>query len=234
MDRSWGCAAPWLGVLWVAGIGIRVAQPQPLAPTIRPAIDRYCTGCHNSKLKTGGLALNSADDPSAHSDVWEKVVRKLRTRSMPPAGLPRPDEATYTGHPDRGREARSTPPRPLTPTRGAPIPSAASTAPSTELHPRPAGARRRRRTRCSRRRRESRLRQRDRRRAVADAARALRQRRAEDQPPRARQARKLARRRHRHAAAGPHPGAALRRLPARNPRRHDGLATRSRWTPSTN
>src|SRR6185436_10430982 len=29
------------------------------------------------------------------TDVWEKVVRKLRGGVMPPAGLPRPDEATY-------------------------------------------------------------------------------------------------------------------------------------------
>ncbi len=32
---------------------------------------------------------------AAHAEQWEKVVKKLRTRAMPPAGLPRPDEATY-------------------------------------------------------------------------------------------------------------------------------------------
>ena len=31
-----------------------------------------------------------------HAETWEKVVRKLRTRSMPPVGRPRPDKATYT------------------------------------------------------------------------------------------------------------------------------------------
>jgi hypothetical protein len=30
-----------------------------------------------------------------HPEEWEKVVRKLRPRYMPPAGLPRPDEKTY-------------------------------------------------------------------------------------------------------------------------------------------
>jgi hypothetical protein len=30
-----------------------------------------------------------------HADVWEKVVRKLRARQMPPVGKERPDEATY-------------------------------------------------------------------------------------------------------------------------------------------
>src|SRR5439155_16426381 len=35
------------------------------------------------------------DEVSQHADVWEKVVRKIRARQMPPIGLPRPDEAVY-------------------------------------------------------------------------------------------------------------------------------------------
>src|SRR5262249_24674744 len=60
-------------------------------------ISQYCIGCHNAKLKTAGLALDtiSADRVSQHPEVWEKVIRKLRARYMPPAGLPRPDERTY-------------------------------------------------------------------------------------------------------------------------------------------
>ena len=63
----------------------------------RATLDRYCTGCHNSRLKTGGLVLEgaAADNPGAHPEIWEKVVRRLRVRSMPPAGLPRPDDITY-------------------------------------------------------------------------------------------------------------------------------------------
>jgi hypothetical protein len=43
------------------------------------------------------LVLNtiSAGDVDENSDAWEKVVRKLRARSMPPAGLPRPEERSY-------------------------------------------------------------------------------------------------------------------------------------------
>jgi hypothetical protein len=33
-------------------------------------------------------------EAAAHSDVWEKVVMKLRGGMMPPQGMPRPDEAT--------------------------------------------------------------------------------------------------------------------------------------------
>src|SRR6185437_15004570 len=66
----------------------------------RATLDRYCIGCHNSKFKTAGLALDatavSVDTPAAHPEIWEKVIRRLHVRSMPPAGLPRPDETTYT------------------------------------------------------------------------------------------------------------------------------------------
>ena len=34
-------------------------------------------------------------DVAKHPDVWEKVVRKLRARQMPPVGKERPDDATY-------------------------------------------------------------------------------------------------------------------------------------------
>jgi hypothetical protein len=35
------------------------------------------------------------EDTGQHAEAWEKVVRKLGTRSMPPVGLPRPDERAY-------------------------------------------------------------------------------------------------------------------------------------------
>jgi Protein of unknown function (DUF1587). len=68
-----------------------------LAQQSAPVLNRYCTGCHNEKTKSGGLALDRLkdSDPGQHPEVWEKVVRRLRARSMPPVGLPRPDEGTY-------------------------------------------------------------------------------------------------------------------------------------------
>jgi hypothetical protein len=61
-------------------------------------LDRYCISCHNTRLRTAGLALDIVDAalPAANPEVWERVIAKLRARSMPPAGMPRPDEATYT------------------------------------------------------------------------------------------------------------------------------------------
>jgi hypothetical protein len=72
-----------------------VATAAPVAP--RPVLNRYCVSCHNEKLKTAGLALDTIDASNlgAGTDTWEKVVRKLRSRAMPPAGSPRPDDATY-------------------------------------------------------------------------------------------------------------------------------------------
>lgn len=63
----------------------------------RAVLDRYCAGCHNGKVKAGGLDLKTAGVASSGSapEVWEKVVTKLRHRHMPPPGLPRPDERTY-------------------------------------------------------------------------------------------------------------------------------------------
>src|SRR5262249_26457043 len=60
-------------------------------------INKYCVTCHNQKLLTSGVSLESADvtNVPAGAELWEKVIRKLRTRTMPPAGMPRPDAATY-------------------------------------------------------------------------------------------------------------------------------------------
>ena len=70
--------------------------PLPSAPH-RDVVKRYCVSCHNGRLKTGGLALDTivADDVGQNPEVWEKVLRKVRARQMPPIGMPRPHEATY-------------------------------------------------------------------------------------------------------------------------------------------
>ena len=73
-------------------------QTQAATPASASAtFAKYCVTCHNAKLKTGGFVLDPAG--LAHvpdqAEQWEKVVRKLRTNAMPPAGVPRPDDATY-------------------------------------------------------------------------------------------------------------------------------------------
>ena len=64
----------------------------PSASSSRALLDRYCVTCHNDRLETAGLSLEEID--VAHvgegAEVWEKVVQKLRTATMPPSNRPQP------------------------------------------------------------------------------------------------------------------------------------------------
>jgi hypothetical protein len=62
----------------------------------RAVLDRYCVTCHNQRTRAGGLTLDTLDlaRVDAEPAIWEAVARKVRTRAMPPQGMPRPDEAT--------------------------------------------------------------------------------------------------------------------------------------------
>jgi hypothetical protein len=57
--------------------------------------DRYCLGCHNERLKSGGLSIAQLNPshPERNPAEWEKVIVKLRAGMMPPSGAPRPDAA---------------------------------------------------------------------------------------------------------------------------------------------
>ena len=76
-----------------------VALPAPAATASdsrQAFLDRYCASCHSAASKTAGIVLQNSEalNPAARPDVWEKVVRKLKAGEMPPAGMPRPDEAS--------------------------------------------------------------------------------------------------------------------------------------------
>jgi mono/diheme cytochrome c family protein len=94
------CFACALALL--AGVQTSARQTAPQAQPVmvsapRAVVDQYCVSCHNQRLRTGGLALDSLDleTPGANADAWERVIAKLRAGSMPPPGRPRPDPATY-------------------------------------------------------------------------------------------------------------------------------------------
>jgi hypothetical protein len=101
-----GWAVACLGGAVLAALGgsaltVRAQQPAagpaPAAPHVA-LVDKYCVACHDESMKKADLALDTmaADPISQHPDVWEKVVRKLRARQMPPVGRKeRPDDATY-------------------------------------------------------------------------------------------------------------------------------------------
>lgn len=60
-------------------------------------INQYCVGCHNDTLKTAAFSLQNVNTSNlgADGEQWEKVLRKLRAKAMPPSGMPRPNDDTY-------------------------------------------------------------------------------------------------------------------------------------------
>ena len=87
------------GSAQAAGGGQEPADPSSASLSAHTALlDQYCVTCHNEGLRSRGtvpLELQTADLTTvpAEAELWEKVIRKLRTGSMPPAGRPRPDAA---------------------------------------------------------------------------------------------------------------------------------------------
>jgi mono/diheme cytochrome c family protein len=88
-------------------LGAGTARPGAQAPAAQvqsgPAaasaavLTQYCATCHNERLKSGGLVIDPAAIANVNdsADRWEKVVRKLRSQSMPPPGAPRPAAESY-------------------------------------------------------------------------------------------------------------------------------------------
>jgi hypothetical protein len=72
-----------------------VANPSRL--DLPAAISTYCVACHNARIAEGKVALDALDSarPWAEADTWERVLRQLRARTMPPTDSPRPDPKTY-------------------------------------------------------------------------------------------------------------------------------------------
>src|SRR5262252_1352622 len=85
--------------------GVFAASQSAPAAQATPAADaqgqlatvkQYCATCHSDRVKSGGVSfenLTPAEIPQ-HADVFEKAVRKLRGRVMPPPGAKQPDAAT--------------------------------------------------------------------------------------------------------------------------------------------
>ena len=118
------------GLVAAGGLRLTADAPHAGAPggrtvvvSPRDLVEQYCLDCHDNSSKKADLSLEAimGGDLGAHSVVWEKVVKKLRTRQMPPLGEPRPDEATYEAIVasletalDRAASTNPTPGRPAT------------------------------------------------------------------------------------------------------------------------
>ena len=105
----------------VASAMTGTAAQRPVTSSPREVLNTYCVTCHNQKLRTADLMLDKADieHPAENPAVWEKVLRKLRAREMPPPQRSRPDDRTYDSVAqyletalDRAAEAKPNPGRP--------------------------------------------------------------------------------------------------------------------------
>ncbi|MDA1092061.1 MAG: DUF1592 domain-containing protein [Acidobacteria bacterium] len=88
------------GAALVVGVSPGTAQTPNADDGDQALLQRHCLGCHNDRALAGGLSLQGVDVTTAGQDpaeleLWEKVIRKLRTRAMPPPGRPKPSEAEY-------------------------------------------------------------------------------------------------------------------------------------------
>src|SRR6266852_1493420 len=90
------CGIGWLAILVAAS---SLAQAPAPSATQRKLLDQYCVTCHNQRLKTANLMLDKMDLEriGEGAEVWEKVVRKIHGGTMPPVGMPRPDQETLRG-----------------------------------------------------------------------------------------------------------------------------------------
>jgi len=83
--------------LFIVAVLASLPTSAPEDPPWRREIAASCIDCHGGEKPKGDLDLDSLlkDEPSLHAAAWEKVVRRLHTRQMPPAGKHRPAEEAY-------------------------------------------------------------------------------------------------------------------------------------------
>jgi hypothetical protein len=95
-------------LLLVGGLMSPCAARQPDAPPSSPGrsnerraigrfVDLYCITCHDRDDKTAGLALDAigSEEVGRNARAWERVVRRLVARQMPPEGEVRPTGRKY-------------------------------------------------------------------------------------------------------------------------------------------
>jgi len=86
-----------VGVVIVLLMSTLISSATRLQPATasadRTLLNQYCVSCHNQRLKTAALTLDTADltDIPAGAEIWEKVIQKLQSSAMPPPGRLRPD-----------------------------------------------------------------------------------------------------------------------------------------------
>src|SRR6516165_12818352 len=86
---------PKLFILIIAAVLLSIGAEKPAGfqDTVRPLLQKNCSGCHNAKLSSGNMNIAGFLDPASlvsNREGWEQIVAKLRASEMPPKGIPRP------------------------------------------------------------------------------------------------------------------------------------------------
>src|SRR5580692_11468879 len=86
---------PLIAVITLIGVFavLPASQAQDPAEVQLATVKQYCVSCHSDKAKTGGVTFEGITTASIAKDpeLFEKAVRKLRGRVMPPPGAKQPD-----------------------------------------------------------------------------------------------------------------------------------------------
>jgi len=97
--RDAGMVSNLLALWFAALLSTGLASAQAInAQQASATVAGYCATCHSPKIHTANLVLDPAavSHPETDAEHWERVIRKLRARTMPPTGAPRPADAAYT------------------------------------------------------------------------------------------------------------------------------------------
>src|SRR5271165_1998516 len=88
-------AMRFVAIVLSFGIAVCLADTPAGAAANGALLPKYCAGCHSNRLKTAGVTLQGLDASlvADKGELLERVLRKVKTGQMPPAGLPRPDAA---------------------------------------------------------------------------------------------------------------------------------------------
>ncbi len=95
------CSTALIFPLLLAGAGFssarraRAEDPQvEFDKRIKPLLTQYCVSCHNAKNSQAGVNIGDVKTVSAlqkDQTSWRKILNRITDRSMPPAGLPKPN-----------------------------------------------------------------------------------------------------------------------------------------------
>ena len=68
-----------------------------IPPDVIRFVRQFCSECHNSDERSGGLSFDGhlENGFSDDNDQWEKAIRRIRGRQMPPQDAAQPEKSEY-------------------------------------------------------------------------------------------------------------------------------------------